>query len=126
MHIENERRGYMRRLRKFDSVSSDVENELKELAIQLRQLDENIAALPEGVIKEEHIRVRTRLDLRNRSLLNRAPEYTKETRDAKQQTVDALGKTVEYWDGVIEGLKARKAELEGEKGARGEGKVVPR
>ncbi len=68
------------RLQKFGKQTGDVQLELEQIASMIPQLNEHIEALKDAKLREEALRRRDALLLRQTALSERAQEYRPEVR----------------------------------------------
>jgi hypothetical protein len=86
------------RLIDLTGMSVDVDTELKEIAFLLEKLSNNLTQLEEGIVRDEHIRRHSALELRQNTLLKRKnaniePQIANET------------KMLEVYKKIVEGHK---------------------
>jgi hypothetical protein len=91
------------RLIDLTGMSIDVDTELKEIAFLLEKLSNNLTQLEEGIVRDEHIRRHSALELRQNTLLKRKnvniePQIAEET------------KMLEVYKKIVEDYKKRIAD----------------
>jgi hypothetical protein len=91
------------RLIDLTEMSIDLDTELKEIAFLLGKLSNNLTQLEEGIVRDEHIRRHSALELRQNTLLKRKnvniePQIAEET------------KMLEVYKKIVEDYKKRIAD----------------
>jgi len=96
---------------KYSSTSLEVESELQGVLIELSALDTVIASLPEGEIKEDKIKKRTKLLYRKFLLEDRKDSYGTIALLEKQVDLERVNKEIEEVDAFILAITNHKATL---------------
>ena len=96
---------------KYSSTSVEVESELQGVIIELTATDAIIASLPEGDLKEEHLKKRTRIVYKKFLLENRKESYGTVALLEKQLDLERINKEIEEVDAFILAVTNHKATL---------------
>lgn len=96
---------------KYSSTSVEVESELQGVIIELTATDAIIASLPEGDLKEEHLKKRTRIVYKKFLLENRKESYGTVALLEKQLDLERVNKEIEEVDAFILAVTNHKATL---------------
>ncbi|NHN26359.1 hypothetical protein FIA58_011775 [Flavobacterium jejuense] len=96
---------------KYSSTSLEVESELQGVLIELTALDSVIASLPEGEIKEDKLKKKTKLVYRKFLLEDRKESYGTIALLEKELDLERVNKEIEEVDAFILAITNHKATL---------------
>ena len=96
---------------KYSSTSIEVESELQGVLIELTATDAVLASLPEGEIKEDTLKKKTKLEYRKFLLENRKESYGTVALLEKQLDLERVNKEIEEVDAFILAITNHKATL---------------
>jgi hypothetical protein len=96
---------------KFAETSVEIDAILQSVLAELAALDTIIAALPEGTVKDDQIKLRTKKEYKKFLLETRRETYGKIALLQKESEVSRLGQEVEEMDVFIAAIEAHRATL---------------
>lgn len=96
---------------KFAETSVEIDAILQSVLAELTALDTIIAALPDGTIKDDQIKIRTKKEYKRFLLVTRRETYGTIALLQKEFEVSGLDQEIEEIDVFIAAIEAQKATL---------------
>lgn len=96
---------------KFAETSLEIDAILETVLTELAALDTIIAALPDGTVKDEQIKIRTKKEYKRFLLVTRRESYGKIALLQKESEVSRLDQEIEEMDVFIAAIEAQKATI---------------
>ena len=96
---------------KFAETSLEIDAILETVLTELAALDTIIAALPDGPVKDEQIKIRTKKEYKRFLLVTRRESYGKIALLQKESEVSRLDQEIEEMDVFIAAVEAQKATI---------------
>jgi hypothetical protein len=96
---------------KFAETSVEIDAILQSVLAELAALDTIIAALPDGPVKDEQIKIRIKKEYKRFLLVDRRETYGKIALLQKESEVSRLEQDVEEMDAFIAAIEAHRATL---------------